>query len=68
MNQTFGKGQGLSPSLAIGALSLAMGTSGIVALRSTPDPLHLLIRGWYKGLDKPEYPRPTQCSEQPGPY
>jgi tryptophan-rich sensory protein len=58
MTQTVGKSQGLSPSLAIGAVALAMGISGIVGLRSTPDPLHPRIRRWYKRLDKPDYTPP----------
>lgn len=58
MTQTVGESQGLSPGLAIGAVAMAIGLSGIVALRSTPDPLHPRIRGWYKRLDKPDYTPP----------
>lgn len=35
-----------------------MGTSAVVAMRNSPDPLHPRIRRWYKRLDKPSFTPP----------
>lgn len=50
--------KGLSPRAALGTVALVMGISGLVAMRSTPDPLHPQIRRWYKRLDKPGFTPP----------
>ncbi|MDR6126856.1 2-polyprenyl-6-methoxyphenol hydroxylase-like FAD-dependent oxidoreductase/tryptophan-rich sensory protein [Sphingomonas sp. SORGH_AS802] len=49
---------GLSPLLALGALSVVLGTSAIVGRRNAPDPSHPGIRRWYHRLHKPGYTPP----------
>jgi len=47
--------QGLSPLLAVGAVSVILGASTLVGRRNALDPSHPGIRRWYRRLDKPGY-------------
>jgi len=47
--------QGLSPLLAVGAVSVVVGASKLGGRRNALDPSHPGIRRWYRRLDKPGY-------------
>lgn len=49
---------GLSPLMAIGAVSVVLGASAIIGRRNAPDPSHPRIRRWYHRLDKPGFTPP----------
>lgn len=49
---------GLSPVLALAAVSVVLGISALVGRRNAPDPSHPGIRRWYRRLDKPGYTPP----------